>query len=71
MLLKKQLRNNSNFNYDTSSTSSKRNKSVTHKLFLQQKESFEQLLIRKFKTKYIDNNPLFEIDQSKVQKIFS
>jgi len=68
MLLKKRLRNNSNFNFDVSSTSSKRNNSVTHKLFVQQKESFEQLLIRKFKTKYIDNNPMFEIDQSKMQK---
>ena len=33
--------------------------SPVQKLFNQNKESVEEMLVRKFRTKYIDSNPLF------------
>ena len=35
---------------------------TTHKRFLQHRETIQQTLIRKFKAKYIDSNPEFQVD---------
>ena len=43
--------------------------SPVQKLFNQNKESVEEMLIRKFRTKYIDNNPAFAKDLGDLEKI--